>query len=51
MGLERFLVSGWASAGEGGGEAKGGVKLFTRFFTLSRFREGESGVQRSTVKA
>jgi hypothetical protein len=42
------LVSGWASAGEGGGEAKGGVKLFTRFFTLSRFREGESSVQRST---
>jgi hypothetical protein len=41
-GLDWFLVSGWRIAGEEGGEANGDVRVFTRLFTLSRFR-GVSG--------
>ena len=40
--LEGLPVSGGRIAGEGDGEANGDLIVFTRLFTLSRFREGES---------
>ena len=40
--LEGLPASGGRSAGEGDGEANGDLIVFTRLFTLSRFREGES---------
>jgi len=42
VGLEGLLVFGGRIAGDGSGEANGDVKGFTRLFTLSRFRGGES---------
>ena len=40
--LEGLPVSGGRIVGEGDGEANGDLIVFTRLFTLSRFREGES---------
>jgi hypothetical protein len=39
--LEGLPFSGGGCAGDVGGEANGDVKVFTKLFTLSRFRGGE----------
>ena len=41
MGRKGLSVSGGRNGGGGIEEANGDVKVFTRLFTLSRFREGE----------
>lgn len=48
-GLEGPSSSGGRSAGDGSGEANGDVKVFTKLFTLSRFREGECSEGRSRL--
>jgi len=41
VGLEGLPFSRGRCAGDEGGEANGDAKVFTKLFTLSRFREGE----------